>query len=113
MSIKENDYLIVGTTNDGNRVAISLSGSKNPPTTPYILPAGTGSDAETSTWDINNPPEGTDGVRFKNFRLYWSGNSGDSVYQFIRKLTYNSSGSLVYIDVEERSVAFSTGSCRE
>jgi hypothetical protein len=47
------------------------------------------------------------------FRLYWSGSSGDSVYQFVREGKYDSRGALIYVGPEVRSVAFGTGSCED
>lgn len=78
--------------------------------TPKVL-GGSGDVADTETWDISAPPPGTDGVKFVGFRLYWSGTSGDPVYQFIRTPEYDSLGALVFVSAEVRSIAFSTGPC--
>ena len=80
--------------------------------TPKVL-GGSGETADTQEWDIDNQPAGYDGVEFKPFRLYWSGNSGDPVYQFVRTPTYDSIGRLVHVSAEVRTVAFATGPCEE
>ena len=72
---------------------------------------GTGATANTDTWSIASPPAGTDGVKYTASRLYWSGTTGDPVYQFIRTPTFDSSGRLVAVSAEVRSTAFSTGTC--
>ncbi|MCK4625175.1 MAG: hypothetical protein KAV00_07690 [Phycisphaerae bacterium] len=77
---------------------------------PKVL-AGSGETADTEEWDVDNQETGYDGVEFKALRLYWSGNSGDPVYQFIRTPTYDSIGRLVAVSAEVRSVAFNTGPC--
>lgn len=77
---------------------------------PKVL-GGSGETADTEEWDVDNQETGYDGVEFKALRLYWSGNSGDPVYQFIRTPTYDSIGRLVAVSAEVRSVAFDTGPC--
>ncbi|MDY7011395.1 MAG: hypothetical protein SVV80_11695 [Planctomycetota bacterium] len=77
---------------------------------PKVL-GGSGETADMGEWDVDNQPAGYDGVQFKAIRLYWSGNSGDPVYQFIRTPTYDSIGRLVVVSAEVRSVAFNTGPC--
>lgn len=78
---------------------------------PKVL-ASTGETADTEVWDVDDQPDGYDGVEFKPFRLYWSGTSGNPVYQFIRTPTYDSTGRLVHVSAEVRSTAFSTGNCQ-
>jgi len=80
--------------------------------TPKVL-GGSGETADTEEWDIDNQPSGYDGAQFKPLRLYWSGNSGDPVYQFIRTPTHDSIGRLVHVSAEARTVAFDTGPCEE
>lgn len=77
---------------------------------PKVL-GGSGATADTEEWDVDNQETGYDGVEFKVLRLYWSGNSGDPVYQFIRTPTYDSIGRLVAVSAEVRSVAIDTGPC--
>jgi len=77
---------------------------------PKVL-GGSGETADTEEWDVDNQETGYDGVEFKALRLYWSGNSGDPVYQFIRTPTYDSIGRLVAVSAEVRTVAFDTGPC--
>lgn len=83
---------------------------------PYELPEGAaGSDGESEasdeSWSIDEQPDDYDGVKWTAFRLYWSGDSGDPVYQFVRQPTYDSAGRLVAVSAETRSEAFGTGSC--
>jgi len=78
---------------------------------PKVL-GGSGVDADTEAWDVDDQEDGYDGVEFKPFRLYWSGTAGDPVYQFIRTPTYDSIGRLVLVSAEVRSVAFGTGNCQ-
>ncbi len=77
---------------------------------PKVL-GGSGETADIEEWDVDNQETGYDGVQFKALRLYWSGNSGDPVYQFVRTPTYDSIGRLVAVSAEVRSVAFDTGPC--
>ncbi len=79
---------------------------------PKVL-AGSGETADTESWDVDNQPAGCDGVQFTPMRLYWSGISGDPVYQFVRTPTYDSLGRLVSVSAEVRTVAFNTGPCQE
>jgi hypothetical protein len=78
---------------------------------PKVLP-GSGANADTTEWDVDNQPAGYDGVQFVPFRLYWSGTTGDPVYQFIRTPTYDSLGRLVHVSAEVRTTAFATGPCQ-
>jgi hypothetical protein len=78
---------------------------------PKVLP-GSGANADTTEWDVDNQPSGYDGVQFTPFRLYWSGTTGDPVYQFIRTPTYDSLGRLVHVSAEVRTAAFATGPCQ-
>ena len=89
------------------KIANAIIGTHN---NPKVL-GGSGETADTEEWDIDSQEAGFDGVQFKPFRLYWSGTSGDPVYQFIRTPTYDSIGRLVYVSAEARSGAFSTGPC--
>ena len=77
---------------------------------PKVL-GGSGDTADTEEWDVDGQEEGCDGVQFSPIRLYWSGTSGDPVYQFIRTPTYDSIGRLVHVPAEVRSTAFGTGNC--
>jgi len=67
--------------------------------------------ADEEEWDVDDQEEGFDGVAYSPYRLYWSGTSGDPVYQFIRTATHDSLGCLVYVSAEMRTVAFGTGDC--
>jgi len=78
---------------------------------PYELPAGTDGTADDEVWDIDDQPEGYDGVNYKPIRMYWSGNSGDEVYLFVRSPTYNSYGRLVAVSAEIKTSMFDTDTC--
>jgi hypothetical protein len=75
---------------------------------------GTGATIDQDTWDINEPPEDTDGVKLiVGQRLYWSGTEGDPVYYFTRVATFDSSGRLVKVDAEVSAEPFDTAACEE
>jgi len=101
-------------TGTGLKWAVVRIGATSPAagdvTNPVVL-GGSGVTADTATWDIDNQPIGYHGVQFNAIRLYWSGSSGDPVYQFIRTPTYDSLGNLVAVSAEVRSTAFDTGPC--
>jgi hypothetical protein len=108
--VRTDDLLILTQDADGQLVAMPIQGCDNA----FTVPAGSGDSADTTTWDINAQPSGYAGVRVEQwFRLYWSGSSGDSVYQFVREGKYDSRGALIYVGPEVRSVAFGTGSCED
>jgi hypothetical protein len=106
--VRTNDLLILTQDADGLPVAMPIQGCDNA----FPVPAGSGDSAETTTWDINAQPSGYGGVRVEKwFRLYWSGTSGDPVYQFTREAKYDSKGALLYVGPEVSSVAFGTDTC--
>jgi hypothetical protein len=107
---RTDDLLILTRDADGKPVVLPIHGNDNA----FNVPAGSGDTADTTTWDIAAQPSGYAGVRVEQwFRLYWSGSSGDSVYQFVREAKYDSRGALIYVGPEVRSVAFGTGSCED
>ena len=77
---------------------------------PAIL-VQSGESANTDEWEIDNQPEEKDGVKWAAFRLFWSGVSGEPVYQYIRTPTYDSLGNLVAVSAESRTTAFATDDC--
>jgi len=77
---------------------------------PKVL-GGSGETADDTPWAIDAQEPGYHGVQFTPMRLYWSGVSGEPVYQFIRTPTYDSLGALVAVSAEVRSSAFDTGPC--
>ncbi|MFB3893596.1 MAG: hypothetical protein ACE15C_16405 [Phycisphaerae bacterium] len=89
------------------KLAGHVAGTHN---NPKVL-GGSGDTADTEEWDVDDQEAGNDGVKFSAMRLYWSGTSGDPVYQFIRTPTYDSIGRLVHVSAEVRSTAFGTGNC--
>ena len=106
--VRTDDLLVLTQDADGLPVAMPIQGCDNA----FTVPAGSGSAAETTTWDINSQPSGYGGVLVEQwFRLYWSGTSGDPVYQFTREARYDSKGALLYVGPEVRSVAFGTDTC--
>lgn len=78
---------------------------------PKVL-ASTGATANTDTWDITNQGSYS-GVRWKAFRLYWSGTEGQPILAFVREATYAADGRLVAVSAETQSTAFGTGPCEE
>lgn len=107
--IRNGDYLALVTDLNGDPVAVRIQGCSD---SVHTLVAGTGAAAQTDTWNINNQPSGKQGVSVAAwFRLYWSGTSGDPVYQFVRSGTYDSAGNLIAVSAETRSTAFTTGDC--
>jgi hypothetical protein len=108
--VRTDDLLILTQDADGLPVARPIQGCDNA----FTVPTGSGDSAETTTWDINAQPSGYGGVRVEKwFRLYWSGSSGDPVYQFTREAKHDSKGALIYVGPEISSVAFGTGSCED
>lgn len=106
--VRADDLLILTQDADGLPVAMPIQGCDNA----FTVPAGSGDTADTTTWNINSQPSGYGGVRVEKwFRLYWSGTSGDPVYQFSREAKYDSKGALLYVGPEVRSVAFGTDTC--
>jgi hypothetical protein len=106
--VRSNDILILTADADGKPVAMPVHGNDNA----FEIPSGSGDTANTTTWDITAQPSGYAGVRVEKwFRLYWSGSSGDPVYQFTREAKYDSCGALIYVGPEIRSVAFGTDTC--
>lgn len=107
----------VDANTSGKSWVESLSAKES--ASPYTIPAGTGASAETTEWDAFDLPSETfwdtyDGVQVGAwFRLYWSGTSGDPVYQFRRSAKYDENGLLIYVGPEVRSTAFETGLCGE
>jgi hypothetical protein len=106
--VRTDDLLVLTQDADGQPVAMPAQGCDNV----FTVPAGSDDTADTTTWDISDQPSGYGGVTVEAFfRLYWSGTSGDPVYQFIREAKYDSKGALLYVGREVRSVAFDTDSC--
>jgi hypothetical protein len=107
---RENDLLLLTSDAAGKPAAMPIHGNLDP----FVLSAGTDDTANTDEWDITDQPESYAGVHVEKwFRLYWSGNSGDPVYQFTREAKYDSRGALVYVGPEVRTNAFSTNTCEE
>jgi hypothetical protein len=106
--VRTDDLLILTQDADDLPVAMPIQGCDNA----FTVPAGSSSAAETTTWDIDAQPSGYGGVLVEQwFRLYWSGTSGDPVYQFTREAKYDSKGALLHVGPEVRSVAFGTDTC--
>lgn len=86
---------------------------------PFVMPAGTTISPETTTWHIESPPAGTDGVQLVSPIRYFVDASPDTtqvvstpggpvtlnsfiVWTFVRPLTFDSLGNLVAIGAEDR-----------
>lgn len=108
--VRENDLLILTSDAAGKPAAMPIHGNLDP----FVLSAGTDDTANTDEWDIEDQPSGYSGVHVEKwFRLYWSGTSGDPIYQFTREAKYDSRGVLVYVGPEERSEVGDTDTCEE
>ena len=92
------------------RISFSVGSDFGSSIDPTVL-ASTGESANTDTWDITAQAAGKDGVQWVAFRIFWSGVSGEPIYQYIRTPTYDSHGRLVAVSVEARSTAFATAAC--
>jgi len=91
---------------DGTRLAVPVFGTSDNATE---LDSGTDDSANTDDWDITD--QDGPGVIFTPIRLAWSGNPGDPVHQYTRKVTFDSQGKLVKVAAEDQSDAFATGPC--
>ena len=79
--------------------------------TPFTIPEGDDGDAETTEWDIDDQPEGYDGVTYSPSRVYWSGVTTESFYWFVRQPTFDSIGRLVHVGPEVNTYTKGTKAC--
>jgi hypothetical protein len=87
------------------RIGSSATGTSTPI---YVIPAGTGSTAETTAWDISAQPAGYFGAHVAAYYRVYTASDG-TTYSFTRETKTDSLGNLIYVGPEVRSTLSISG----